>query len=304
MKTNKILIGAGGGAKGYMQIHTLKKLEYEAHKPLCEDYDLLAGTSVGAINMGIVASGQVTMDKFLRLYPSMCKEIFKKRFFGLIPRYSKKPFYRIFNDLIGSEFRLGDCKTKLMITSVDLVKDQNKFFKSWHEDDANEKLVDILCRSFAAPYYFGQINDKKHQCVWSDGGIGSSNFPLDEVKLQAEAMKMYYNVPLLIDALGTGFIINNNTYKKVSRGNVLKQIGDFVKLKDGGMARSQSREDQIKRMVYIAKKVSNIRFRYWDIDINKKIDGLDKIKYLKEYGEYGIMIAQKPLIDIGGYNGK
>jgi hypothetical protein len=151
-----------------------------------------------------------------------------------------------------------------------------------------------------APYYFGQINDPENQRVWSDGGIGSSNFPIDEVKIQAEAMGMYKDDKLLIDAIGTGFVKNENTYKKVSKGKVFRQLMDFMKPPQGGLARSQSRFDQIKRMGYIADKIHNIQFRYWDTMIDKKYEGLDKIKYLDVYNQYGIKIAEEPLLDIGG----
>ena len=76
--------------------------------------------------------------------------------------------------------KFKEVKTKLMITTVDLVTDRNVFYKSWHESDSDEYLLDLVLRSFAAPVYFGQIVDKVKRMVYSDGGVGNANLPLNE----------------------------------------------------------------------------------------------------------------------------
>lgn len=300
----KVLCLSGGGAKGYAQIQVLKALEKEYGKPLCEVYDLIAGTSVGAINAALISTGKFTMEELEKIYPSVLKRVFTKKWYRLkTPKYQRKYFKSEWSKLIGSSFKMGDAKTKLMLTSVDLVDDVNHFFKSWHTKTAEEKMVDVVCRSFAAPLYFGHIVDKLRKCVWSDGGVGNANLPLNEVKTQVESFQ-WYDLPgkgenqIQIDAVGCLYHDPHHKFKDVSKDRWLKQVLDFMNPASGGLARAQSREDQVRMMDYLSRHNPNIIFRFWDKEIPKKYDKLDGVKYLPQYKKYGIEMAKKSLIDL------
>lgn len=311
----KVLCLSGGGAKGVAQIQLLKKLEADYGKPLCEVYDLIAGTSVGAINASIIASGKISMDDLEKRYIEILERVFKKKWLGWLgwlewlnkPKYDRKNFINEWDDLIGDSFLMGDVKTKLMLTSVDLVTDNNFFFKSWHDDDSIEKLVDITCRSFAAPMYFDHIVDKENQAVWSDGGVGNANLPLNEVKTQVESFCWYDTEDcddddtcnkVQIDAVGCLYSDPHNTFKDVSKQKWISQLLDVINPMNAGLARVQSRGDQIRMMKYLSTKNRNLMFRYWDMEIPKKLDKLDGVEYVYEYKKYGIEMSRKPIIDI------
>jgi len=300
----KVLCLKGGGAKGYAQLQVLKALEKEYGKPLHEVYDLIAGTSVGAINAALISTGKFSMDELEKIYPSVLKKVFTKKWYRVKkPKYQRKYFEKEWSKLVGTSFTMGDSKTKLMLTSVDLVKDINHFFKSWHSEMSKEKMVDIVCRSFAAPMYFGHIVDKKNKMVWSDGGVGNANLPLNEVKTQIESFK-WYDFPgkgdnqIQVDAVGCLYHDPHHKFSDVSKDRWLKQVIDFMNPAGGGLARVQSSQDQVRMMEYLSRKNSNITFRFWDKDIPKKFDKLDGIKYLREYKKYGIEMAKKPLLDL------
>jgi len=300
----KVLCLKGGGAKGYAQLQVLKALEHEYGKPLHEVYDLIAGTSVGAINASLIASGKFTMDELEKIYPDVLKKVFTKKWYrAKKPKYQRKYFKREWDKLVGTSFKMKDSKTKLMLTSVDLVDDINHFFKSWHPDVADEKMVDMVCRSFAAPLYFGHIVDKKNKKVWSDGGVGYANLPLNEVKTQVESFQ-WYDLPskggnqIQIDAVGCLHYNPHHTFGDVSKDRWLKQVFDFMNPAEGGLARVQSTQDQVRMMEYLSRKNPNISFRFWDKEIPKKYDKLDGVKYLSKYKQYGIEMAKKPLLDL------
>jgi patatin-like phospholipase/acyl hydrolase len=75
----KILCLSGGGVRGISQLMVLKNLEKVCGRPLHEEYDLILGSSVGAINAAIIASGKISMDDLSTIYPSLIKSVFKRR---------------------------------------------------------------------------------------------------------------------------------------------------------------------------------------------------------------------------------
>ncbi len=292
----KILCLSGGGVKGIAQLEVLKMLEHKCGRPLCEEYDLILGTSVGAINAAIIASGKISMEKLSEMYPDMIKSIFKKRRAFKSPKYDRDNFFLEWNKVIGG-MRFKDVKTKLIITTVDLVTDKNVFYKSWHDSNGDTILSELVARSFAAPLYFGQIVDNNAKMVYSDGGIGNANFPLNEAKLQAEAFGWYTNgEEVEIHAIGALFDGYTPSFEEVSKGRWMSQVLDFMNPKEGGLARVQSQMDQIRMMEYICAKIPSIKFKYWDSPADGKKMALDGVENMTYYRALGTSMAKQPLI--------
>jgi len=288
----RILCLSGGGVRGMSQVMVLKRLEEDFGQPLHKIYDLVIGTSVGAINAAIISTGKMSMHELSVKYPDMIKRVFKRRGLLRIPRYDRDNFFNIWSDIVGG-FYFSDSKTKLMITSVDLVTDTNIYYKSWKSYQFNYLLSTIVSRSFAAPLYFGKINDPILQQVYSDGGIGNANLPLNEAKLQADAFG--WN-SIQIDAIGTLYDDYTPSYNEVANGRWLKHLMNYLDPSNGGLARAQSKNDQIRMMSYMCKYNPSIKFRYWDCGVNKKYIKMDKIKYLRDYERYGILMSKEPII--------
>lgn len=295
----KILCLSGGGTMGVAQLQVLKKLEKEAGRPLHQEYDLIIGSSVGAINASIIATGSITMDGLDRVYDKMIHKIFKKRGLFKKPKYDRNNFVKAWGEIIDPNYLFGGAKTNLMTSTVDLVEDTNHFYKSWHEDDATMKMTDLVCRSFAAPMYFGQIVDRTKRMVYADGGVGNANLPLNEAKLQAEAFGWYRDgEEVEIHAIGTLFHEPQATFEEVAKGRWLKQVLEFIQPTEGGLARAQSVKDQIRRMEYICSHIPTIKFKYWDRAFDKKKLKLDGVKYLDEYRKQGELMAVQPLVNV------
>lgn len=291
-----IAIMAGGGVKGYITTHALEMMENKVG-PLHKHYDLMAGSSVGAINAAFLASGILSAKEINDIYPEMVKKIFAKKWYPRIPKYDRRNFIELWNDYIGLNFKMKDCKTKLQITSVDMTTGKNHFFKSWEDKDGEERLLIVVLRSFAAPLYFGPLVDYNTKNVWMDGGMGTSNIPIDQARIEARDI-LDFEGDLQFDAFGCGYVNEKIPFKKAKKYKVVRQLARFMQPIDGGLARSQSRGEQVRRMKIIAEHENNIGFRCWDIEIPKKIDGLDKVKYLSEYKKYGIKMSKKPIDDI------
>jgi len=289
--TKRILVLSGGGVRGYAQAQVLKKLE-ENHGPLHNFYDLVCGSSVGAINGSLLASGKIPMATMELIYPEMIKKIFKRKF-G-IPFYDRKNFYEVILKEIGN-IKFGDCLTKMQITSVNLCDKRNHFFKSWTED-GEQLLMSECAKSFAAPLYFGSFIDEKNKCVWFDGGMGVANIPI--MYAIVEAQMLWPNEALFFELVGCGYVDQNIPFKEAKKFKVIRQLAQYFNFDDAGLAREQVRQEQVGAITQLAQSSPKISFRYWDTVIPKKIDKLDGVKYLPQYKMVGLQMAKKPLIMI------
>lgn len=288
-------VQSGGGCKGIIPLYSLYKIEQE-FGPLYEYYELLAGSSVGAINMALIATGKISVKELINIYPDMIKKVFKKKGLFSIPIYDRSNFIKLWDEIVGVNFKMKECKTKLQITSVNLMTQRNHFFKSWEGKDGEERLLEIVLRSFAAPLYFGALVDEKNKSVWFDGGMGNSNLPIDNAFIECK-----YNFKwdeFEIDAFGCGYKDDSIPFEKAKKYNTTKQLKQFFDIKDGGLSRAQSAFEQVSKIKFIAEKDEKISFKYWDIVIPEKIDTLDGVKFVEEYIQYGIKMSEKPMIEI------
>jgi hypothetical protein len=297
----KVLVLGGGGAKGAIQIMALKEHQKRVGMPLWSYYDLIVGTSVGSIHGALIASGKVSIDFLNMTYNKFLQKIFKTKHLFHIPKYDRMNFIDLWAELVGLNFLMKDVKTKLLVTSVDICENVNHYFKSWEEKDGNELLFEIVMRSFAAPYYFGHLHDYKNHKVWSDGGIGTSNLSIEEALVECVLLN-WTKENLHFDVMGCGFINDNIAFKDAIKFKSIKELFKFIDPANGGLARSQSREDKIRRIIKLGNSFTNFSFDYWDVEINSKHDGMDKIQYFKEYQQYGKVMGFKPLISLGRSN--
>ncbi len=284
----RILICGGGGVKGALQVEILKEIEKRGE---LDELDLIMGTSVGAINGSILASGKLTAEYLSKLYPELIKRVFKKKFFPSFPIYDRKNFIEVWMDIVGMQ-KMGSVKIPLIITSVDFVEKKTHFFKSW--EDTNEYILTVVLRSFAAPLYFGMIPDDKTQRVYGDGGMGDDNLPITEGILEV-INKGWIDEEVKFTIVGTGFSDIKEDYDHVKKQKTVAQLIDFMKPSDGGFARMVSRQKQIGQLEFISKKFNNIHFDYYDIEIPKRLDKMDNVKAFDEYISYGYKASQKPL---------
>lgn len=296
-----VLVLAGGGVMGLIQLRALEYIERMTGKKICNIFDLIIGSSVGAINGGILASGK-SANEFMEIFYENVDDIFDEStlwWLRGIPKYDRKNFIKVYEKVLPKDFMISDCKTQFICTSVDRVTDENCFFKS---RKTSETLLNCMLRSFAAPLYFGQLVDNKNKAVWFDGGTGTANMPLDWA--YTEALKLGWidsknlNSKVRFTCIGTGYNKQTSTFEKLSKEATVKQTMDYMAPTAGGMARKQVIRDQVNRMQIKAEVMDNVDFRYIDIPVNSKYSGLDLVKYKDKYIEYG-----DKMIDIIKSNG-
>jgi len=177
----RILALDGGGIRGLLTAVWLSRLEDVLAKPLWESFDLIAGTSTGALLGASVASG-IPAQKVVSLYKERGPEIFEKRSFAGFrqrwcgPKYTGIGLERVADDVFGSSC-LGDLKTRLLVTSYDIFRSRAVVFDSAEPEDQQREVRQVCRASVAAPTFFPPSQQRVAGVMAPlvDGGIMANN---------------------------------------------------------------------------------------------------------------------------------
>jgi uncharacterized protein len=233
----RILSLDGGGVRGALSIAFLERIEAllgERAKPgrparLCDFFDLIGGTSTGAIIGTALALGLTAAD-------------IKDFYFHLAPRVFRRPLFRLklFQAIFDSRSLkteidqiIGDRRldspdlltniaiiTKRMDTGSAWIVTNNPKAKYWDDPEDGSfignrcyRLADLVRASTAAPYYFSpheiQVVEGEPPGLFVDGGVSPFNNPALAL-FQLTAIPAYgFGWPvgeenLLIVSVGTG----------------------------------------------------------------------------------------------------
>ncbi|MFC0273656.1 CBASS cGAMP-activated phospholipase [Metabacillus herbersteinensis] len=214
----KMLCIDGGGIRGVFAVAILQALEEEYGHPVGELFDVIAGTSTGAIIAASVAL-EKKMSVVHERYKTYGEKIFVRQAkVGLFKsiysdRYLRRFFQKTFGDLT-----LADIGKPLLIPAVDLTHGKPYVHRSNYGPKAGDltiKLWDAVLSSCSAPVYFPP-NNIKNQYLSIDGGMWANNPSLVCVTEVLHHFKKNIN-EMKILSLGTGlqkisFPIENNKY--------------------------------------------------------------------------------------------
>lgn len=193
----KILCLDGGGARGYFTSYMIKKIEDEYKIKAYEYFDLIVGTSTGALIAGAIALG-IDINEINDMYINDSKMIFKPRAFpnnGAIgSKFSREYISKLVRDKY-KNMSFEDLKTKLIITATDISTGLPIIIKSWENNKLN--LIDSVLSSSSAPCYFDPfpVDDTYFAdgCMWANNpvlvGLSQAlsdkefNKSIDEIKI-------------------------------------------------------------------------------------------------------------------------
>ena len=173
----KILTIDGGGIKGIFSAVFLAELEEKCDGSICDYFDLIAGTSTGAIIAAALCIGIPAKD-IADLYMENAENIFplRRKYKIFRGKYDSEPLKKALTNTFG-EKQVKDCKTRLLIPVFNLTTRKVQVFKTPHAEDLlydkDELLVDILMATTAAPIFFSPYKMKRG--VYMDGGVGANN---------------------------------------------------------------------------------------------------------------------------------
>lgn len=225
----------GGGVRGIVSIAFLEQLERllddAQGKPvrLCDWFDLVGGTSTGAIIATCVALG-FRVCKIKALYEELAPEIFRKpklRVFGRHSLFDARRLRRKLVEVIGERtLDSDDLLTGLCIVSKRLdtgsswILMNNSRSSFWNTPSDKSfignrhfSLVNLVRASAAAPHYFDpemiQIVEGMAPALFIDGGVSPHNNPALGMLLAVTLPKLQIDWPLgpenlTIVSIGTG----------------------------------------------------------------------------------------------------
>jgi len=181
----RVLAVSGGGFLGLFAAGVLARLEAQAGEPLARRFDLIAGTSVGAVLASMLAC-EVPMADVVALFRRHGPDVFSPRELPsgpvsrlldlsrsvLGPKYSGDALRSALRERLG-ERTLADTLHPLVLPAVNVTRCVSKVFKSPHargsRGDERVRLVDATMASCAAPAYFPAIAIGGQ--LYADGGL-------------------------------------------------------------------------------------------------------------------------------------
>ena len=119
----KILSLDGGGAKGFYTLGVLREIEGLVGKPLCEEFDLVFGTSTGAIIAALIALGYKVND-IHELYREHVPRIMKAK----LPGQKSTALGRL-ADIVFMDQMFSDVKTNVGIVTTKWEIERPMIFK-------------------------------------------------------------------------------------------------------------------------------------------------------------------------------
>ena len=180
--TFHILALDGGGTRGIYTAQLLAKIEQAFGTPIRTRFDLIVGTSTGAIIAGAAVS-DIPMTDIVELFETETPYIFRKRWYRIPLFLSKYPNQKL-AQIIAKHIPatpLGEIASPLMITSSEIAKSEVHIFRSNYGSRDSEiaptskdvNLREAILASCAAPTFFAPKSVDNF--LLADGGLWANN---------------------------------------------------------------------------------------------------------------------------------
>lgn len=187
----RVLAIDGGGIRGIVAAHWLQALEAKANKPLAQCFDLIAGTSTGAILGAAIASG-IAVKQIVTFYAEEGPKIFKKRVLdsdnwgfpflpGLLnPKYGGEPLESCLKSTFSIHREMQTVETNLLIITYDVFTRRPVLMRSYDPEFQKVPIWEACKASSSAPVYFPAHvltpdQDSPGKMYLIDGGVLANN---------------------------------------------------------------------------------------------------------------------------------
>ena len=302
----RILQIDGGGIKGILPAIICEELERITRAPICKTFDLISGTSTGAILGGLLAFKK-SAESIRKLYAHDGPRLFTPR--GqwnprnwVRPKYDRAPFESMLNDLLGDSY-LFEANCEIMATAFGLCANRTHFVKSWNRKDQMLLARKVIAWSaLSAARYFGKISAPCYKWsyempnglagdrvgeVFQDGGQGNHNCTLAYCLTEVFARGLDKEGPVTILSLGTGDHDTMKTYDDAADTRYFEEIIRFP-----FQARTESSINQIMAARYISANRKNVKVIRINVSLSADSDKLDAVRHINEFMEMGLKIVE------------
>jgi len=209
--TTKILSIDGGGCRGLIPLCILYVLEKRTGKQIYQMFDVIAGTSTGAIIAALLSIGEPVENIISFYIGDKIKKIFSKDLFHSIgthcPKYDSNNIENVLKDTFGDK-TFGDCLIDLLIPTDDWSNRQGVIFSTF--ETKSIKLWQATRKSSAAETFFSASEG----CF--DGGLYASN-PTDLAIVKTIKHTDAKLEDLFVVSLGTGTLVDKMSQKDIAK---------------------------------------------------------------------------------------
>ena len=204
----KILSIDGGGIRGIIPAMIIAEIERRTHKPICQLFDMIAGTSTGGILALALAKPhphhpQIPHYKasdLINLYRDNGERIFNQSLIAKIstfyelfaaPKFPSDGRKSVLEEYLGKDTRIEEALTEVLITSYETELRMPVYFTSNKETEKTSgldfhrvcrgiRMVEAAMATSAAPTFFEPVavpTDNKPNGLYSliDGGVFANN---------------------------------------------------------------------------------------------------------------------------------
>ena len=282
-KTDNLHILAldGGGTRGIYSAQLLAKVEETFDVRIKGCFDLIAGTSTGAIIAGAAVS-DIPMDEIVQLFESEAPDIFHKKWYRnplFFSKYSNEKLAEIIAHHIPAT-PLTEISTPFMITCSEITTSESHIFRSNYceelgeieQSDSEVCLRDAIVASCAAPTFFAPKNIENH--LLSDGGLWANN---PSIAAYTEALTVFDKDPSQVKILSIGTGHSISMYKKKRGWGFLSGWGGIKLVSFVMTLQSQASANLVNRLLNENYLRIDPKINFWDIDTTTQLDNLKSL---------------------------
>jgi patatin-like phospholipase/acyl hydrolase len=243
----RILSLSGGGIRGIFQAVYLREIARHIKGDLFEHFELISGTSTGAIIALGVAFG-INPNDIDRLFKEHGKTIFPPsrrrsamRLFSWLykgPRYQQEPLRRVLENVFGTTRTLRNCHRPVVIPATTLDSFRIRTFSTIDSSGLAESrdkellAVDVALASAAAPLFFPsvqthELNGLKDERTYVDGGVWGNTPSLQAIMEAHRHLHVPFEDMRLI-SIGNGEIPQGQVRIEFDRMVRAKMIGPII----------------------------------------------------------------------------
>ena len=293
--TLHILALDGGGTRGIYSAKLLAQVEDTYNVRIRDCFDLIAGTSTGAIIAGAAVT-DIPMEEIVQLFETEAPDIFRNKWYRnplFFSKYSNEKLAEIIAHHIPAT-PLSEIETPLLITCSEITTSESHIFRSYYceteNSDGDVCLRDAIVASCAAPTFFAPKNIKN--LMLSDGGLWANN---PSIAAYTEALTAFGkdSSQIKILSIGTGHSIS--MYKKKRGWGFLSGWGGIKLVSFVMTLQSQASGNLVSRLLNENYLRIDPKINFWDIDTTTQLDNL------KSFAERDF---KKHSLDFAGFIGQ
>ncbi len=246
----RILSIDGGGVRGLVPALLLAEVERRTGRPIFQQFDLVVGTSTGAIlALGLTRPSNAdarrpafSAQDLVQLYREQSPQIFPRSFAPL--RYVRRIFRPKFSpdDIEGifetyfEDVRLIEALTNVAVPAYDIEDNRRLWFRSISSAHGDVLMRDLVRGAIAAPTFFPPARfavtkrvSAKGYVALVDGALFANN-PSQDALLFGQQLRTQGDRSVLLLSVGTGRSVHKNSFEAAWGWGVLGWMDPLLEI--------------------------------------------------------------------------